>query len=155
MKKINKEEIKEYFENNKKKIAIIGVSIIGAYGLGIVGFKYGKKLLNIKKSSGVNDYFKDHNFWNLDIPEGIRYNVAVLMEEKSPDIHDKFIRINDVKIKELGKFGKEIMKLDDVQIEDVIDLEITIDQLKKLPKVAEEVSEIVLENAIEKALEAN
>lgn len=155
MKKINKEEIKEYFENNKKKIAITGASIIGASVLGIAGFKYGKKLLNFKKSSSVNDYFKDHNFWNLDIPEGIRYNVAAFMEEKSPDIHDKFIRINDVKIKELGKFGKEIMKLDDVQIEDAIDLEITIDQLKKLPKVVEEVSEIVLENAVEKALEAN
>lgn len=155
MKKINKEEIKEYFENNKKKIAITGASIIGASVLGIVGFKYGKKLLNFKKSSSVNEYFKDYNFWNLNVPDGVRYNVDVLMEEKGPDIHDKFIRINDVKIKELGKFGKEIMKLDDVQIEDVIDLEITIDQLKKLPKVAEEVSEIVLENAVEKALEVN
>lgn len=105
MKKLSKEQVKEFWKNHKKEILIGGAVVIGGTAVYILT---GKKMKNLEDGRKIIDLPPIKQYAKLDIPE----NVALMgVSEISSTDFDEYadIRLEMTSLRDLGDFGKSLI----------------------------------------------
>lgn len=105
MKKLSKEQVKEFWKNHKKEILIGGAVVIGGIAVYILT---GKKVKNLENGYKVNDLLPIKEYTKLDIPE----NVALMgISEISSTNFGEYadIWLDMTSLRDLGDFGKSLI----------------------------------------------
>lgn len=105
MKKLSKEQVKEFWKNHKKEILIGGAVVIGGTAVYILT---GKKVKNLENGCKVNDLLPIKEYTKLDIPE----NVALMgISEISSTNFSEYadIWLDMTSLRDLGDFGKSLI----------------------------------------------
>ncbi len=105
MKKLTKEQVKEFWKNHKKGILIGGAVAIGGTAVCILTRK---NIKNIGDGCKIFDLTPNKSYTKLDIPE----NVALMgISEISSTDFDEYadIWLNMTSLRDLGDFGKSLI----------------------------------------------